>query len=98
MMQMKDSHCKKEEERREKKKEGREGGRKGVSRMRTKFLKWVTPKNGAKPYVLVEFCFKNEKKLLRIDSKRVWEEYKEEMIKYAKNHWEELDRFVESEE
>lgn len=68
-----------------------------MTTIKTKFVKWVVPKNGAMPYILVEFCYKDDKKLLRIDSKRVWEEYKEKMIEYAKNHWQEIDRFVESE-
>ena len=65
--------------------------------MITKYKKVIVPENGAMPYSLVEFTYNGETKIIRVDSKRVWEIHKEEMIEYAKKHWNKLDRFIETE-
>lgn len=66
--------------------------------MKTMYKKVIVPENGAMPYSLVEFIYNGETKIIRVDSKRVWEAHKEEMIEYAKKHWNELDRFIETEQ
>ena len=63
--------------------------------MKQKFIKWVMPKNGAMPYILVELSHKNEKKIIRVDSYRAWLEHRKELFDFAKENWQDLRRFEE---
>ena len=63
--------------------------------MKAKFLKWVNNNDGSMPYILVEMVNKNEKKLIRVDSYRAWLEHRKELIKFAKENWENLKKFEE---